>query len=132
MAFIGNVIFFYLVIISASKKKQEIYRIIKIHSNTALERQYSDMIHLLCASISITRTGKPCNLTATSYRISLVDLTIRIRACRLSVNFQLPASTQIYLKIYFPVLITVVLCPHAIFELLLMTNVITLVCILKK
>lgn len=82
------------------------------------------MTRLLCATISITKTAKACNLTAILYSISLAHLTTRIKACRLSVNFPIASECySIYLKIYFPILIA--LCPHAKSKFLSITSIIT-------
>lgn len=104
-------------------------RQIKIYPSSASDTEYPDMIQLLCATISITRTAKACNSTATSYSNSSADLARKIRTCRLSAS-QLPVNATIYVKIYF--LILIALCPRAKSEFLSMTSIITQMCCLKE
>lgn len=105
-------------------------RQIKMYPSSALDTEYPDMIQSLCATISITKTAKACNSTATSYSISPADLPRRSWTCRLSVSLPAAVNATIYLKMYF--LILIAWCPHAESEFLSMASIITQMCCLKK
>lgn len=79
---------------SIQAKNMNYTKQIKIYPSSALDTEYPDMIQLLCATISITKTAKACNSTATSHSISPADLARRSRTCRLSVS--LPAACECY------------------------------------
>lgn len=77
---------------SIQAKNMNYTRQIKIYPSSALDTEYPDMIQLLCATISITKTDKACNSTATPYSFSSAGLASRIRTCRLSVS--LPVACE--------------------------------------